>query len=381
MVGVGCAVLAGPLAGGLPATAQAPAGETVWLCHPDRGSDPCSESLETTVQHRDGSSTVVDPPLARNPRVDCFYVYPTVSDQPTRNADRSVDPQIEAIARLQANRFARRCAVYAPVYRQVTVPTLLTGSTAEQADGLRHAYVDVRAAWLDYWRNHNRGRRPFVLVGHSQGAGMLTELIRDLIDDRRRMRERMLSAIVPGVLPTVPVRKRVGGDFRHVPTCTRRRQIGCVMGWATYGDTPPDDARYGVPSERFTEAFGWADRPGLEAICTNPARLQPARQAEGGRLRLLIRTEPFPGSVGLAILYLFDFQPPFATTPWVQPPDRYRARCVRENQAHVLKAEPIGDSRELRPSPSESWGLHLVDLNLALPNLNRILRAQLRRFR
>lgn len=379
MAAVVCASVVGLLAGAPAAAGQGQDADTLWLCHPDKASDPCTGSLETTVQRGDGSSKVVDPPLARKPKADCFYVYPTVSDQPTTNANRSVDPQLEGIARLQANRFARRCAVYAPVYRQVTVPTLLRASKEEQAEALRRAYPDVRAAWLEYWRERNRGRRPFVLIGHSQGAGMLVELIRDLVDERRWMRSRMLKAILPGVVPSVPAGKRVGGDFDNVPTCGRRRQSGCVMAWATYDETPPDDTRYGVPNERFIEAFGWADRPRLEAVCTNPAHLWRRRPRRPGTFKPLVRTEPLPGSVGLAILGLYEFQPPVAATPWVRPPDRYRGRCVRENGAHVLKVAPVGDSRDLRASPDDTWGLHVVDVNLALGNLGRVLRDQLRR--
>ncbi len=377
-VAIACAAAIGGVGAAAPSAQQARGAETVWLCHPAADSDPCTGSLETTVQRRDGSSKVVNPALAPNPKVDCFYVYPTVSDQPTRNASPTVDPQNEGIARLQANRLARRCAVYAPVYRQVTVPTLLTGSTEEQAEALRFAYPDVRDAWLEYWREENRGRRPFVLVGHSQGAGMLVELLREEIDGRRGMRRQMLSAILPGVVPSVPVGERVGGDFQNVPTCARRRQAGCVMAWATYDETPPDDARYGVPNERFTEAFGWADGPGLEAVCTNPARLRARPGRRAGILKPILRTEPIPGTVGAAILGLYELQPPVAPTPWVKPADRYRARCVRENDAHVLKATPIRDSRDLRPSPDETWGIHVLDVNIALAKLDRILRVHRR---
>ena len=364
----------GALACLVPATAEA---DTVWLCHPAKGSDPCRASLETTVQRADGSSRVVHPRIAARPGYDCFYVYPTISDQPTRNATKAVDPQLEAVARFQANRFARRCAVYAPVYRQVTVPALLTESTEELAEGLRFAYPDVRRAWLEYWRARRREDRPFVLIGHSQGAGMLVELMRDLIDRRPAMRRAMLSAMVPGIVPSVPRGERVGGDLKHIPACAKRRQHGCVMGWATYDEAPPDDTRYGVPNERFIAAFGWRSGARFEAVCTNPG-LPPDGSAV---LRPLVRTDPLPGSVGVAVLALYEFQPPLAPTPWVQPADRYGARCARANGAHVLRVEPVGSSRDLRPSPDDTWGLHVADLNIGLVNLQRVLRAQLRDYR
>lgn len=354
-------------------SARAATDDVVWLCHPsDPG--PCGGSLETTVR-RDGQSDLVEnPPPARSPKVDCFYVYPTASDQLTLNAERGDDPAVEAITRYQAQRFSRRCAVYVPSYRQVTVPALLTRSSDELAEGLRIAYPDVRDAWLKYWREENRGKRPFILIGHSQGSGLLTELIREKIDGRKRMRKQMLSAILPGVVPTVPAGETVGGDFENVPTCERRRQRGCVMAWATYDEVPPPDARYGVPNERFTEAFGWYDEPDAEAICTNPARLKGG----AGVLKPLLRTEPIPGLVGAALLGLYELQPPLAPTPWIDPPDRYRGECVRAGGAHYLDAQPIGGSQDLRPSPDDTWGLHIADVNIALGNLDRIVRAEKR---
>lgn len=356
-----------------PAGAQDPEG-TSWLCRPDQTPNPCHSSLATTFQSPDGSSRTTDPPLASSPKVDCFYVYPTVSDRPGTNADRSADPEIEAIARYQASRFSRRCDVWAPLYPQVTVPALLTGSDEQLAEGLRRAYPAVETAWLEYWREQNQGQRPFVLVGHSQGAGMLIELIRQTIDRRPAMRRQMLSAILPGVVPTVPRGRRVGGLFENVPACARRRERGCVIAWASYDETPPDDTRYGVPSERFAAAFGWEYADGDEATCTNPARLRGG----WGRTRMLTRTDPFPGTVGLGLLYLYNGPPPTAATPWVQPSDRYRARCERGNGAHFLRIEALGDSRDLRASPDATWGLHIADVNLVLGNLDRIVRAQKR---
>ena len=47
------------------------------------------------------------------PKVDCFYVYPTVSEQVGINADKTVDPAQTAIAEAQASRFSGNCRVYA----------------------------------------------------------------------------------------------------------------------------------------------------------------------------------------------------------------------------------------------------------------------------
>ena len=52
--------------------------KTTWLCKPGQTPNPCAESLATTLVASDGTSTRVNPPLAKKAKVDCFYVYPTV---------------------------------------------------------------------------------------------------------------------------------------------------------------------------------------------------------------------------------------------------------------------------------------------------------------
>ena len=72
------------------------------------------------------------PKRSRGRGVDCFYVYPTVSGQQTRLATRRVDPELRSIALYQAARLSQVCRVYAPVYRQATVPALQAGTTTRR---------------------------------------------------------------------------------------------------------------------------------------------------------------------------------------------------------------------------------------------------------
>src|SRR4051812_8811333 len=65
----------------LPSAAH---GEVKWLCRPGATDTPCQGDQTTTHFAPDGSVTGVDsPPVPADPPVDCFYVYPTVSNQPT----------------------------------------------------------------------------------------------------------------------------------------------------------------------------------------------------------------------------------------------------------------------------------------------------------
>ncbi|MET0822767.1 MAG: DUF3089 domain-containing protein, partial [Solirubrobacterales bacterium] len=153
----------------LPASASAAPDPTVWLCKPGIGSNPCKPGMDTTRISPTGEVLGVDRlSAARKPKADCFYVYPTVSDDPTPNSDFSVDPEERSIALYQAARYSLRCRVFAPMYRQLTLSAILSGGspTAEQA---QLAYSDVVSAWKNYLRRYNNGRG-VILIGHSQGS-------------------------------------------------------------------------------------------------------------------------------------------------------------------------------------------------------------------
>ena len=357
----------------VPAAAQA---ETVWLCKPGMADNPCAGSLETTVYTSSGESTVETPRRAKRPKFDCFYVYPTVSEEPGRNSDLEPDAQERAIAQYQAARYSQRCRVYAPMYRQATLASLALGGDG-QAEALRTAYGDVRDAWRDYLKNHNDGRG-FVLLSHSQGTRMLRQLVRKEIDPRRRVRRRLISAVLLGANVRVAKGKDVGGDFQNIPACRSRRQTGCVIAWSTFNETPPDNSRYGRSEDASPDAFGLPAGPEYEVLCTNPASLRANKERP---LSTYLRSEPFPGVIGLLLVKMYGGPQPAADTPWLQPQDHYTARCVRENDANVLMLAPIDGARTLNPSPTPDWGLHLADGNIALGDTVSVVARQARAYR
>ena len=86
--------------------------------------DPCESDLDSTVVTGSGRTRTVSASPAARPKIDCFYVYPTVSTQPTPNANLDLDPQETAVAVAQAARFSQVCNVYAPLYRQITLAVI-----------------------------------------------------------------------------------------------------------------------------------------------------------------------------------------------------------------------------------------------------------------
>ena len=343
-----------------PAAAEA---KTVWLCKPGLDDNPCTRSLTATVVNRELEPVRVERTrIPKKPPVDCFYVYPTVSGQETVNANRKKDPEIRAIASFQANRFAEHCRVFAPVYRQLTLTGIFNaGENAAEAREL--AFGDVRAAWRQYLRKHNRGRG-VVLLSHSQGTFMLRELIDREIEEKPKQLRRLISAMLTGGNVTVRKGRDVGGDFESAPACRAPTQNRCVIAYSIYNETPPDNT-----------LFGRATDEDLEVLCNNPASLDGG----SGTIDGYIRTEPFPGLLGAVIRQQVGELPDLGT-PWLSSPGHYTARCVRANGAHVLHVDEVGSARVLNPAPDDSWGLHLGDMSLPMGNLTELVRRQSRAY-
>jgi hypothetical protein len=349
-------------AGASFASASAPAAQakTVWLCKPGLKHNPCAPSQRTTYLSPSGKRRVAKVRNARKPKIDCFYVYPTVSDQKTAIANRHIDPEERSVALYQAARYSRHCRVFAPMYRQVTTGGL-TGQAkvtpAQQGAG----YRDVRAAFLDYLRHRSRGRG-VVLSGHSQGTFLLTKLVREEIDPKPSRRKRLISALLLGGNVTVKKGKNVGGDFEHVRACRSRKQLSCVVAFSTFNEPVPAHS-----------VFGRTGAKGRQILCTNPAALG------GGTAPLSteIPSRPFaPGTtIGAATRAVSPNQPK-VSTPWYSLRGFYRGHCSSAGNARVLQ---ITGSPRLNPVP-RNFGLHLVDANIALGNLVSLVRAQAIRY-
>ena len=310
---------------------------------------------------------------ARDRGVDCFYVYPTVSDQQTPNANKRVDPEIRSIALFQAAWFSRTCRVYAPVYRQATVPALQSWRTT--AGDYMKAYGDVEEAFDAFLRRIGP-RRAFVLIGHSQGAYHLQRLIRRRIDDRRALRRRLVSAVLLGGDVTVRKGSDRGGVFRHIPTCRRDRQLTCVVAFSTFNETPPADALFGRGGPIVADFLGLPQRRKLETACTNPAALGRRRSQP---LISVVPTEPFaPSLIGAGISLLGSSGRRRRRTSW--RPRRHSAAAARARAARTCCASPRGGTPVPKASPIPQWGLHLTDANIALDDLVDVVREQIRTF-
>jgi Protein of unknown function (DUF3089) len=342
--------------------AQAAQPATVWLCRPGLRGDPCAPGQTTTRVAPTGQPLGIEQALpARHAGIDCFYVYPTVSDQKRLVATRAIDPEERSVALYQAARYSRVCRVFAPIYRQYTLQAL-THPSPRIAPGFVSpaGYADVKQAWRTYLRKYNRGRG-VVFIGHSQGTFVLRRFLAQEIDRKPQARRLLVSAILLGGNVLVRKGADVGGDFRHIRACRSPRQLACVVAFSTFDQPVPPNAIFGRTAE-----------PGRAVLCTNPAKLSGG----AGTLDTVFPTQPFaPGSTIAAGMALLGVTLPSAPTPWIEISRGYRAQCT-SGTAHVLEITPLAGAPAPRPSPDPSWGLHLADANIALGNLVDLVRTQ-----
>jgi hypothetical protein len=350
LVGLAGAV-ATPAAAATRTTATT-ASTTVWLCRPGQADDPCTSDLSSTTVSADGSTETVAASPATASKFDCFYVYPTVSEQTTANANLKVQPVETVSAEEQVARFSPVCRVWAAMYRQRTVASLFKN----QPGANQVAYDSLLAGWKDYLAHDNHGR-PIVFIGHSQGAAMLIRLLQNEIDPNPRLRKLMVSAILLGGNVTVPIGKTAGGSFTHIPTCGSATETGCVIAYSSFGTAPPADTLFGRPGTGVSSLSDQTASVGLQVACVNPVTFSTA-----------------PGAL---LPYFFSVNDPVpgvnVSTPWVSFPGLYTARCETIGGATTLQITPTGVPGDPRPlvaaTLGPSWGYHVDDVNLALGNL------------
>jgi hypothetical protein len=313
-------------------------------------------------------------PASKKPKIDCFYVYPTVSTDPTPNSDMTADPAEIGVAQAQAAPFRQACRVFAPLYRQVTLATLrdrMMGKpvTADPAMGLR----DVSAAFADYMKHDNKGRG-VILIGHSQGSGVLKAFIQTEIEGKPVARQ-IIAAYLAGHNLLVPQGADVGGDLKSTPLCRSATQTGCVVAWVSFRDTMP------VPPASLFGRPPTSAPAGMAVACTNPAALAggraPLRPLMVNRTGIVDNSTPAPKWAKGRNIY----------TPFVALPSLLSGECMNRENANVLSVGINADPADPRTDTINGdvmvggqvvpgWGLHLIDMQVAMEDLVDLAKTQ-----
>jgi hypothetical protein len=329
--------------------------DAAWLCRPGR-SDACAANQDVTVIRADGKRKIDKLRADAQIPFDCFYVYPTVSNDATPNSDLVAGPEEIAVAGAQAARFRQHCRVYAPLYRQVTLTALRSAMAGAPLQADRElAYADLA---------RDKGARGVVLIGHSQGSTILKRLIAEEIEGKPVQRQ-LISAMLIGTNVAVPAGQDVGGDFKRLPLCRKDGQHGCIVTYVTYraDSPPPANARFGrVPTA------------GQVAACTNPTAL-----AGGRAVTDAILGAKGAGS-GAAPMGPWTRDGVPVTTGFVRVPGLISAECVSQGGADYLAVTVNADPADPRtdtivgdvavgPVILKDWGLHLIDMGIAMGDL------------
>lgn len=347
-------------------------GTTNWLCHPDLEEDECTD-LSATEVAPDGIVSRADLVAPDDPPVDCFYVYPTVSLDTTPNSDLEVDEQERSTVGAQAAPFATTCRVFAPVYPQVTLGQIGRGRSPEYGE---IAYAGALDAWQTYISQWNEGRG-VILVGHSQGTGILNQLIAEEIDTSPDLRARLVSAVLLGGAVRVPEGELVGGSFQNVPGCTSADETGCVISFSSYptASPPEEGAIFGRVGGGPTPEEG---APTDRALCVDPVAL-----AGGNGLAdsIVPVTGPLIGGGDLSAAGDFG-------TRYIVLPEILAASCETRGDYTFFSAAPASASDPrtvaveglLTERLTDAWGLHLQDAQLAMGDLLEVAARQAEAF-
>lgn len=210
-----------------------------------------------TVQPTDYSQAAhwLSLPVAPVPAkpVDIFYLYPTVwtSTDPNLNNPHFCaidDPTMLAQApgdfARQATAFAPAGNIYAPFYRQYN------SSPVDRLNAIASIPTLDAVAAFDYYIKHYNNNRPFILVGHSQGATVMSNLLSGYMKQHPEVNKNMVAAYVIGS----PITQAYLDNNPHLKFATGPDDTGVIISYNTQAadfftqqpPVPPNPVLYGM---------------------------------------------------------------------------------------------------------------------------------------
>lgn len=213
-------------------------------------------------------------PIDMDSSEDIFFIHPTTFTKPSAwNAaydDASAQPMLKSIA-LKNMASAFKGNLYIPRYRQATTGAFFDESgQGDIAKG--RAYQDILAAYDNFIKRRDQSR-PFTLVGHSQGALHLLNLLKDRVADSPA-RGHLGAAYIIGW----PVSIEEDLETVGMKACENAEETGCVISWMSFAqgaDTSGLKAWYDT-------SLGLSGNPRADStqLCTNPLNWSIAGEAD-----------------------------------------------------------------------------------------------------
>jgi pimeloyl-ACP methyl ester carboxylesterase len=233
---------------------------------------PPSPRIES-VKYGDASNWAICESDKRNTDFDVFYVYPTLfADKKRPRMNWCDNPKLRAktvaFAKAQTGIFGARARVFAPFVRQLDYTRCLSelgsGRDWRISRWLDPGFHDTWAAFQYYLEHLNRGR-PYILIGHSQGA---MDIYSMMLRTREVAVERGFVAAYLIGLPRLTAND-IAADLapRDIRPATGETDLGVVIVWNTQAPS--------VDNPFFT---------GNKTYCINPLNWRtdatPAEKAE-----------------------------------------------------------------------------------------------------
>lgn len=188
------------------------------------------KTIPQTPDYQNASSWVFQPAKLDKP-IDVFYVYPTIYGKKSPANMYINDSNLRARARhlidAQASVYSECANVFAPYYRQMSFARLNPKEDMYKNKYFQLGYSDVSKAFDYFVKNLNQGR-PFILAGHSQGAMVLIQLMRDKFK-KTDLQKQLVAAYLIGYSITP-------ADFATYPwikPATQATDTGVIISYNT----------------------------------------------------------------------------------------------------------------------------------------------------
>ncbi len=200
-------------------------------------------------------------------KADVFFVHGTayfgdkwIGEAHDADAETIINGPLMA---MDASAFNGCCRVFAPRYRMAQFAAI-EQTTGDGRNALELAYTDIVRAFDSYIMEDNGGR-PFILVGHDQGAILVQRLMDLRITPDTRISERLVAAYLIGGGIAL---NRFQGSFKRLHPCATSTDSFCVVAWETFVEGTDPRAHPNATEAWDTRAWTFLNEEAR--VCTNP---------------------------------------------------------------------------------------------------------------
>ncbi|HDS1150414.1 TPA: DUF3089 domain-containing protein [Pluralibacter gergoviae] len=326
-----------------------------WLCLPDK-EGICSRDIKI-IDSKTGSSYIQKKEDV-DTGVDCFYIYPTASMDKTLMSDLLPGEFEEKMWALEKiNYLKNTCRIYTPMYRQITVPSLVqsmkdSNDMSPPVWNDKTQVNDVQDAFDYYLKHFNKGRK-IVIISHSQGSTIAKKLI-SLSIEGKPVQKNILYIFLAGNTQLGNYKSTPYGDFKSIKTCKSVKDTGCVIAWSSYIKDSSD-------AKEDKKVMGGADE-GMIPLCVSPSQIDGSHY-----LNSLFIDKGTIADNKEATFYHYT--------------SAIKAKCVHKDRFNYLELDIVDQKRAQlledylsRDKLAAGWGAHNHDIGLVLGNIDKIIK-------